>query len=544
MGDDTLRLLDKQFSRFLAERSLFSGVEKSFFQDLVCKLSATLAQGDSCLLLSAEEVDLVQRSGLCGDEQLPLCIFEDHLYLQRFFQYEKQLACNVRQLAMESEVLKADVTLVESLFAGQEKEDLQRVAAEQALRKNFLIISGGPGTGKTTTVVKILALLQNASSAKLRIALAAPTGKAAMRLQESIASGIQNLPIAEKDKSNLPLKVSTLHRLLGVKRYSPFFRHNKKNPLPCDVLVVDEASMVDLSLMSKLVAALRPGSRLILLGDRNQLASVESGTVLADMMQALPASTIELIKSYRFDQAIKQFAEAINGGEQKEAWRIVSDRQTEHISLLKEDIASYGGVKYLPYMQAVSCADSKDAYKKLFSMLHSFKILCAVRQGKAGVAGINNMVEQYLTTKGYDCLASEWYPGRPVMISKNEYGLDLYNGDIGICLPDPNRPGSVKVWFEKNDGNLQGVMPGRLSSCETVYALTIHKSQGTEAADVLVVLPEKESTLVTRELLYTAVTRASRSVTVVASQAAFQGAVYSRIRRSSGLAKLIADDKR
>ena len=203
MGDDTLRLLDRQFSRFLAERSLFSGVEKTYLQDLVCKLSITLAKGDSCLLLSAEEIDLVKRSGLCGDGQFPLCIFDGYLYLQRFFQYEKQLARKVGRLAVKSEVLKADAALVESLFVGQEKEDLQRVAAEQALQKNLLIISGGPGTGKTTTVIKILALLQDASSAKLRVALAAPTGKAAMRLQESIAAGIHGLPISEKDRKSV-----------------------------------------------------------------------------------------------------------------------------------------------------------------------------------------------------------------------------------------------------------------------------------------------------------------------------------------------------
>lgn len=540
MEDDAIRLLDRQFSRFLAERSLLSGTEKDSFQDLVCRLSLTLAKGDSCLLLSPEEVDLAQRSGLGGDGQMPLCVFNDQLYLQRFFQYEKQLAQKICQLAGEAEVFTADASLVESLFASQGEMDLQRVAAEQALQKSFLIISGGPGTGKTTTVVKILALLQSASPVKLRIALAAPTGKAAIRLQESIAGSIHDLPIAEREKKNLPLKASTLHRLLGVKAYSPFFRYNKKNPLPCDVLVVDEASMVDLSLMSKLVAALRPQSRLILLGDKNQLASVESGTVLADMMTALPANTVELTRSYRFDEDIKSFAGAINGGEQQEAWRIVSVGQAEHISLLTEGVASYCGAKYLSYMDAVSLANSRDAYKDLFVMLHSFKILCALRRGNAGVSGVNSMVEQYLTAKGYDCMGTEWYPGRPVMISKNEYGLDLYNGDIGICLPDPAQSGSMKVWFEKSDGSLQGILPGRISNCETVYALTIHKSQGTESPDVLVVLPKKESDLVSRELLYTAVTRASRSVKVAANQAAFQAAVRNRVRRSSGLAKLIS----
>ncbi len=539
MEDEKVRLLDRQFSRFLAKYSLLSGAENRNFEELVCRLSATLATGDSCLPISAREVNLVQRSGLSGDGQLPLYIFDDLLYLQRFFQYEKQLATRVCEMVVESAVLSADDSFIDSLFAGQEEEDLQRVAAEQALQENFLIISGGPGTGKTTTVVKILALLQNASSENIRISLAAPTGKAAKRLQESIVNSIKYLPVSEIEKAELPVKASTLHRLLGVKRHSPSFRHNSNNPLPCDVLVVDEASMVDLSLMSKLVDALRSGCRLILLGDKNQLASVESGTVLADMMTALPSNTVELQESYRFDQDIKQFAEAINQGDKEKAWEIVYDSKPEHISLLSEEISVYGGIKYLPYMQAVSRANSKDAYKELFSLLHSFKILCAVRQGESGVAGINKVIEQYLTENGYDCLAAEWYPGRPVMISRNEYSLELYNGDIGICLPDPAQSEKLKVWFEKSDGELIGILPGRLSSCETVFALTIHKSQGTEVADVLVVLPEKETALVTRELLYTAVTRASKSVTVAAGKAVFQAAVGARIKRSSGLAKLI-----
>jgi exodeoxyribonuclease V alpha subunit len=539
MAVEKVRLLDRQFSRFLAKHSLLSGTKNKIFQELVCKLSATLARGDSCLPLLPGEVDLVLRSGLSGENQLPLYIFDDLLYLQRFFQYEKQMSVRICEMLAEPTVLKKDVSFVERLFAGQERRDLQRVAAEQALQNNFLIISGGPGTGKTTTVVKILALLQHASSVSLRISVAAPTGKAAMRLQESISGNIKNLPVSETEKSKLAVKPSTLHRLLGVKRNSPFFRHNSDNPLPCDVLVVDEASMVDLALMSKLVNALRQDCRLILLGDKNQLASVESGTVLADIMTALPSNTVELKKSYRFDQGIKKFAEAINEGSKKEAWQLVSDTQPEHISLLQEELSAYCGSRFLPYIKAVFKAKSKEEYKKLFSLLGSFKILCAVRQGESGVVGINRTVEQYLTTKGYDCLASEWYPGRPVMISKNEYSLDLYNGDIGICLPDPARPERMKVWFEQNDGELLGILPGRIGNCETVYALTIHKSQGTEVENVLVVLPEKETALVSRELLYTAVTRASKSVAVAAGKTVFQAAVGAPIRRSSGLAKMI-----
>ncbi len=542
MEEGKYRLFDRQFAGFLVKHSSLSAVENKILQELICKLSANLASGDSCLLLSPEELDLVRRSGISG-EQLPLCIFNGHLYLQRIYQYEKQLAVRILQMAADSTVLNAEYSFIEKLFAGQGKDDLQRVAAEQALQKNFLIISGGPGTGKTTTVVKILALLQHASSGKFRISLAAPTGKAAMRLRESIQGSISSLPITDEEKARLPVTASTLHRLLGVKRYTPIFRHTKENPLPCNVLVVDEASMVDISLMGKLVDALRPGCRLILLGDKNQLVSVESGTVLADIMAALPANTVELSKSYRFDRGIKQFAEAINDGNGEEAWRIISGPEPEHIALLTGDTAAYGGMRYLLYMRAVSKAHDKAAYKRLFSLLQSFKILCAVRQGERGVVGINNKVEQYLTANGYDCLTDEWYSGRPVILGKNEYGFDLYNGDIGICLPDPARPGTLKIWFEKGDGELRGILPGRLSNCETVYALTIHKSQGTEVDDVLVVLPEKETALVTRELLYTAVTRASRTVVVAAGKAVFQTAVVARTKRAGGLAELLSEGR-
>lgn len=190
-------------------------------------------------------------------------------------------------------------------------------------------------------------------------------------------------------------------------------------------------------------------------------------------------------------------------------------------------------------MELASKAKSREEYKALFPILHSFKILCAMKKGRTGVAGINESVELILSGKGYGCKQSEWYHGRPIMVVRNEYSLDLYNGDIGICLMDPESPGNVKVWFEREDDSLQGILPGRLKSCETVYALTIHKSQGAEIGEVLVVLPENESRLVTRELLYTAVTRASKTVTIKSSYSAFQLAVSGRIKRHSGLVELI-----
>jgi len=544
MEGKKIRLLDSQFAKFLAGRSALSGKDRALLEDLLCRLSMGLAAGNSCLPVSTREEDLLQRSALVGAAADPLQIFRKHVYLQRFFQYERSLAEKITNLAAAATRLVRDEPLLDILF-GERLEgetNWQRLAAERALEQNFLIISGGPGTGKTTTVVKILALLQNASAGKLRIALTAPTGKAAMRLQESIGSSIRYLSVSASLACSIPTRAVTLHRLLGVQRFSPFFRHNAENPLSYDVVVVDEASMVDLALMSKLLEALRPGSRLLLLGDENQLASVESGTVFGDLSSVLVNNRVALQKSYRFDAGIGAFAEAITGGDGSSAWELLIRDRPVNVSLLEEGVAEYGGEQYARYMTAVSHAETLEDYRELFLLFHSFAILCALRNGPAGVSGINADVEKYLTARGWNCFAATWYPGRPVMVTQNDYGLDLYNGDMGLCLPDPDNPDRLKVWFERTDGTLQGLLPGRISSCETVYALTIHKSQGSEVGEVLVVLPDKESVLVTRELLYTAVTRATKRVKVKSSRAVFVSAVVGEIKRSSGLVEMLRGD--
>ena len=539
--EKTIRLLDSQFAKFLAGRSMLSGQDREQFEDLVCRLSVALGGGDSCLSVTDTEKLLILKSDLAwdgqnGNKKKPLTLVENRLYLQRVFEYEQSLAGRVGTLVAGSKILPVDEALLETLFSSSSDEiDYQRLAAIQALKQNFLIISGGPGTGKTTTVVKILALLQGAVNGKLKVALAAPTGKAAMRLQESIVMSVQGLSLKSSIKETLPETASTIHRLLGVHRYSSSFRHNAENPLIYDVVVIDEASMVDLALMSKLVNALRPGSRLILLGDKDQLASVESGTVLADMISALPENTVQLQRSYRFDKGIKAFAAAINSGESTQAWKILISDTPKNVSLLQDDPAEYGGEQYCNYMKDVGKEATLETYKNIFKKFHSFKILCALRHGPAGVQEMNRQVEQYLTEKGHDCLAAEWYPGRPVMITRNEYSLNLFNGDIGICLPDIDNPEVLKVWFELSDGSLQGLLPGRLSSCETVYALTIHKSQGAEIGEVLVILPDQETAIVTRELLYTAVTRARDCVKVKSNRSIFCSTVASKIKRNSGL---------
>lgn len=542
MAESIARLFDLQFARFLAGRSGLDGESLRHFRDIVCRLSVGLANGDSCLVVTEAEKAVLRSSPLTGsggpNENTPLCVVGKRLYLQRILDYERMLSAEVCRLLADSEVFGVNEELLQKLFGKcvpEAEVDWQRRAALQALCHNFLIISGGPGTGKTTTVLKILALLQDAAGAKLRVALAAPTGKAAMRLQESITASLGDLTLPHGIAASIPVTASTLHRLLGVRRNSPLFRHNRENPLQHNVVVVDEASMVDLALMAKLLAALPPGGRLILLGDKDQLASVESGTVLADMTMALPDNSVQLQRSYRFDVGIKDFAAAINRGDASSAWGMMCSRSPENVSRLTGDAALYAAENYCDYMEAALGAVNLADYGKLFEVFQSFKVLCGLRRGPSGVEGLNGQIEYCLREQGYHCLENDWYVGRPIMVNRNDYGLGLFNGDVGLCLPDPKDPETLKVWFEGEGGKLKGLLPGRIASCETVYALTVHKSQGAEIGEVLVILPEQDSRLMSRELLYTAVTRARSQVLVKGDRAVFEAAVTAKVERHSGL---------
>jgi exodeoxyribonuclease V alpha subunit len=332
----------------------------------------------------------------------------------------------------------------------------------------------------------------------------------------------------------MPAEAKTLHRLLGFRRNSPQFRHNNKNTMDWDVVVVDEASMVDLALMSKLVDGLKQGGRLILLGDKDQLASVESGAVLVDLIASLPANTVELQKTYRFDSRIKQLAESINKGDSVSAWSLLQNPLADNISLLERDLIPYVGKRYTEYMQVAINARERDL-RTLFQLFNNFQILCGVHFGRMGVEGMNRSVELFLARRGYDCHHDNWYAGRPVLVTRNDYGLDLYNGDIGICLPD-EKDGGFKVWFERGDGTMRGYSPHRLPRSETVFAMTVHKSQGSEFDEVIVVLPEEDNKILSRELIYTAVTRARTNVKIVAQPDIFKGALSRNIERFSGLA--------
>ena len=299
-GERSHSLLDIHFAGFLAARSGFSGDEKKWFYELVARLSGAMSVGHSCLPLSEDDKRLLLATHLVSESgQTPLIINNSKLYLNRYFHYESRLAGQLRAMAEVSYDKGIDSSgLLDKYFGRDTSEiDWQKRAASVALEKGLTIISGGPGTGKTSTVSKILAILLQAGSSTLRIGLAAPTGKAAMRLQLAVGSSLETLVCPEETRSSIPREAKTLHRLLGARQNSPQFRHDGDNPMSWDVVVVDEASMIDLALMSKLVDALKLGSKLILLGDKDQLASVESGAVLADCIKSLPENTVELRKT-------------------------------------------------------------------------------------------------------------------------------------------------------------------------------------------------------------------------------------------------------
>lgn len=540
----TFSQLDRVFARFLSERSLLDASQKLAFENIVMSLSFEQSQGHSCMQIDAVAQALILESGLAltltnspdTTTILPLVVEQDRLYLHRYWFYEQRLAQQLTKMTQgnispELKTTPDSSFLFDKYFGISTSIDWQRAAAIMAVNQAFCMITGGPGTGKTTTVVKILALLQELSDQPLLIALAAPTGKAAMRLQESIGFNKTALPCSAEIKSAIPEIVMTLHRLLGAKPPSPYFRHNAKQPLVYDLVVVDEASMVDLALMSKLLDALKPGAKLILLGDKDQLASVESGSVLADLTMALPQQTLELQKSHRFDEDIKNFALAINQQQDREAWQLLQIGN-KNIALLKTDLIDYISQQQIAYLHLISKgAEFSDIYKAF----NRFQALCAIRLGKNSVADITHAVEQSLSNKKLIHISGLWYCGRPIMITQNNADLQLYNGDIGICLRDKEQGDQLRVFFQRADGSIRKYLPARIPHCETVFAMTIHKSQGSEFEEVLIILPETNSPLLTKELLYTAITRAKKTIKLVTNMAVFSSTVRQRVQRVTGL---------
>jgi exodeoxyribonuclease V alpha subunit len=500
------------------------------------------------------------------------------LYLHRYWEYQDTIAGALRQRSasifpdLDARRLAEGMARLFPPPPSPEGTDWQKVAAFAAISRRFAAISGGPGTGKTTTVAKILALLfEQCGAAPFRIALAAPTGKAAARLREAIIRGKSQIDSPSRDA--IPEDVTTIHRLLGSLPNSPDFRFNAGNPLPVDLVVVDEASMVDCALMARLILALPVEARLILLGDRDQLASVEAGAVFGDICdtgrlhqfspafcralddiageplacprtpaaaEAAPGLSdgiVVLKKSYRFGEGsgIGQASRRINAGDGEKALGILASDEHPDVrwrtlpraeglaSALRESIETGFG----PYLTRL------DDPAAAFRAFDRFRILAAVRRGPFGVERLNDVVEEILRSAGLIPPRTAWYSGRPVMVTRNDYHLRLFNGDVGISLPVPS--GQVRVWFSDGPSGFRSFSPLRLPAHETVYAMTVHKSQGAEFDHVMMILPDRDSPVLTRELLYTGITRAVRKAEVWGARPIWTQAAARSVQRNSGL---------
>jgi exodeoxyribonuclease V alpha subunit len=577
--------IDRQFASFICRQAKSADPQ---LHAAAALLSRGVVAGDVCLDLACaiEEGDAacfgVENLGdwvarlksfsLVGAPGSLTPLVLDHanrLYLHRYWRYEQELAEAIRKRGADAEFdrdrLKDGLG---RLFPsdGTAETDWQRVAAIAALSRRFCVISGGPGTGKTSTVVKVLALLlEQQGGESCRIALAAPTGKAAARLKESIMGGVQS---TDEVRSLIPEDVFTLHRLLGYLKGSCSFRHNSENPLPYDIVIVDEASMVSLPLMAKLVDALRQDTRLILLGDRDQLASVEAGAVLGDICNTgaihgfsaafaslaaglsgdrLPVeesngplgdAVVLLKKSYRFASAggIGKVGALVNAGEGAAALAAFLDPDLADISMaptpqataLGEALAERIVAGFSAYLKAGTAEEAFAEYGR-------FRILCAMRSGPFGVEAINALVQERLAKAGLIHPEGRWYAGEPVMITCNDYNLGLFNGDVGLILPDPESGQELRAFFPSGTGSMRKVLPLRLPEHESAFAMTVHKSQGSEFDRVLLILPNRDAPLLTRELLYTGITRAKSSVELLATDELFLTAVKRRIVRRSGL---------
>jgi exodeoxyribonuclease V alpha subunit len=468
-----------------------------------------------------------------------LHFYDDRLlYLDRYWLEETQVCDDLLALLVSTPAVESPAT--ERLFPAGFEE--QREAAEIALAQAVTVLTGGPGTGKTTTVARLLALMAEQADlsalARPRIALAAPTGKAAARLQEAVAHEVTKLAAADRTRLG-ELHAVTLHRLLGSKPgTSTRFRHDRGNRLPHDVIVVDETSMVSLTLMARLLEAVRPDARLVLVGDADQLASVEAGAVLADLVDGLSARddvrVAALRTSHRFGESIGALADAIRIGDADQALALLRSGD-EHIEYLEFGEGDYPTQRLhsilVPHALRLREAAVLGAVDIALSALDTHRLLCAHRRGPFGVAHWNAQVQKWIAEETGQPAWSEWYAGRPLLVTANDYGLRIYNGDTGVTVAGPE---GLRAVIAGATGPLS-FATSRLGDVETMHAMTIHKSQGSQADEVTVLMPPEDSRLLTRELFYTAVTRAKAKVRVVGSEASVRTAIGRRAVRASGL---------
>ncbi|MEB8434028.1 exodeoxyribonuclease V subunit alpha [Cocleimonas sp. KMM 6892] len=591
--------LDKQLAELMQELNSSKDKESDLqiAQNKVIKrctleISKHTREGQIAIPVSEEDQAVLLQTNVGGEagDYKPLIIDQGYLYLRRYWQYQNQLAKQIRaRMTVDEDIDSNTKSSNQDSWAQQRLDELfsddedsenekeskeinwQRRAVELALKHQFLIVSGGPGTGKTTTITRLLALLieQHLSPSdektapkvgggltnSFKVLLAAPTGKAAIRMLDSIRDAQAGLGLTEDAAALMPSEASTIHKLLGYQHGSVNFKHNRNNPLNADVVLVDEASMIDIALMSKLVEAVPAHAKLILIGDKDQLSSVETGSVFADMCSGLEEDKSEhlvtLKKNWRFskDSDIGQSAIAANQGDSRKLLSLLKDSNSENCKLIAPDTLRDAEL-IKPWRMYIDVINNPDAsYDEIFQAFNQYRVLCALRRGPNGSVNMSSRIETALAKqnqihfrKKFSNNNQSWYHGRPIMITQNSYGKGLFNGDTGITLI---RDGEVKVYFPSADKSgehaYKSFSPVRLPAHETTWAMTIHKSQGSEFNQVVLILPHEEMPLLTRQLIYTGITRAKEQVSIVASESVLVTGVKAEVVKATRIEQSLSN---
>ncbi len=586
--------MSKYLDKNIIPKTFASFFDDNISQKIAFLLSKKLEDGHICVDISQEES--LSKNGIdiqdikncptvsTGEKYLPFVLEENRLYLQKYFYYETLIIDKINALINSHKDSKKQRTeylssikdyILNLFFNGENSIDnpWQLIAALRSVLHNFSIISGGPGTGKTTTVAKIL-LLHNHINPEIRIAIAAPTGKAASRLNESLTktiNSLENIPEDTKRKL-LDIKATTIHRLLKVKAFEKGYFYNSDNQLKEDLIIIDESSMIDAAMMCDIMSAISPDSKLVLVGDKNQLNSIEAGSIFGDLSNitelsnniseddysffnsffdeenspisqeyisnnhlAIADNITELLVSYRFDKDsdIGKFSNLIiNGVSDKsrlvEPFRIcrTDDQCVKIIDSFNDNELK----KYLGYYEDIV---KEQDLPKAFDKLGKVMILCAVVEGKYGIKYFNNLVGNHLRNKKLINPQGRFYDGQNIMITSNDYSLNLFNGDIGIVR---SKNKELLAFFKDENGEIREYPVSSISNFETVYAMTIHKSQGSEYENIIIILPEdKDHQLLSREIIYTAITRAKKNVVIIAKDDVITQSVKRKISRISGI---------
>lgn len=557
------------FAAFFADRLL---------QPYLKLLFEKLSEGSICMQIPEVSLAYALNKQFVGNEHSedkPLIYSNGRLYLQRYFKYETQLVTKINELIHTKSAktndrlnfLISNKQLIKKLFKDDDTDtNWQLISAILAFINNFTIITGGPGTGKTTTVAKILALILR-ENPQAKIALAAPTGKAAARMAESIKNSAELFD--ENTKAILQdLVPTTIHRLLGYKKGSIYFKHNDNNFLTADIVIIDESSMLDIALFAKLVSAIGHETRIIFLGDKNQLSSVEAGSIFGDMCSSLPVPNlfnkkfaeqfeqitrlkpenisdqnnngllqnhiIELQKSHRFsaDSGIGTLAKGVLENDTNIVYPFINN---EHADDIKFDTV-YSDSFFEGFICGYEEYILEKNIFKAFEKLNKLRVLCAVKNGNYGLYQTNKAIEKYLHQRGLISFSNIFYENRPIILTKNYPNFGVFNGEVGIVRKDENE--KQYAWFVTSEGELRKILPGYLQEAETAFAMTIHKSQGSEFENILIRLPEAtESKILSMELVYTAITRAKKKLFIQSTEEAFLAALGKKVERASGLAQ-------